>query len=879
LTQLGLASSIRYIQRLGSLDHIRDCKSTEVIGALPPSFSGSQMARISDSLTAFPQTAGFDLDTLKSRLRVLEWDVPGVPKTAYQVLVTIWQSAFDVAQKLARKHRVPVVTVIRNLVAESCEADLRAYHYWLSFLANRELVTDTVLLNVANDLVGSTVPPEEDMIQALVGRKRISKKIRNTFTVENADPKSGIKIDRSLKALAAHDFSDGALMEWLVQRVHLSTSLQDRVLDALRDHSGALEKEAPADPALLRKIDRLPCIPARALLSFWARPIHKRGDYVLRTSSENRAHLLALLAPTDWSHVLVVTPFKRLCNLLRILPEETKEGALSGCVDFFDRQDVHPYLVKVCVLASDETHLVAHLDGVVKQVVWCQWDSALCQKWAQVLKCLLFGKKSYGPRLARAMSANILGHLGDGQRKIVRRALLKLRAELPDLYKESFLALVREQSQVVNDVFTEKEIQEDVSTFYRSSDVPPGFLALKGYPQRAWIGFLKSFKHEIPQGLVHTLNSASDGVLLEAALIRPDVFAAQAIVRLPLERMLVEAFKLPELASEVSLRTTTAQRLALVEFVRERWHKHPSIAAAYEVALTYSLVDARYLKWLAFDLKRKDSRPGHRFDHLYRTYRLPKKSGGHRVITVPEDPLKRLQRRMLDAGLSAMPLSPAVTGFRTGVSIVENARPHVGKDMVVNVDIDAFFPSTGYEQILKVCQRLPGLSIPAAKLVADICSYQGALPTGAPTSPSIANLVLGRFDRALLTASKKYDITYTRYADDLTFSGNGDTHKIIPFAQKLLKEYGYVLSAKKTNIFRKGRRQVVTGLVVNETVNLPRRLRRRLRAAIHHRVTGRTPHWHEREMHDAELLGRLAFLNQITPGKADKLRMRLNPGV
>ena len=146
-----------------------------------------------------------------------------------------------------------------------------------------------------------------------------------------------------------------------------------------------------------------------------------------------------------------------------------------------------------------------------------------------------------------------------------------------------------------------------------------------------------------------------------------------------------------------------------------------------------------------------------------------------------------------------MPLSPAVTGFRTGVSIVENARPHVGKDMVVNVDIDAFFPSTGYEQILKVCQRLPGLSIPAAKLVADICSYQGALPTGAPTSPSIANLVLGRFDRALLTASKKYDITYTRYADDLTFSGNGDTHKIIPFAQKLLKEYGYVLSAKKTN--------------------------------------------------------------------------------
>jgi retron-type reverse transcriptase len=301
------------------------------------------------------------------------------------------------------------------------------------------------------------------------------------------------------------------------------------------------------------------------------------------------------------------------------------------------------------------------------------------------------------------------------------------------------------------------------------------------------------------------------------------------------------------------------------------------ITAAYEVALAFSLEHARYLAWLArrVVIPDQDGRgAGRQFDDLYRTYELPKKAGGTRTITAPYDNLKRLQRQLLTRGLLHIPVHRSAHGFRAGRSVLTNALPHVRQPLVVNVDIRAFFPSTPYAAIVDVCSKLAGgrLSPAAVRLVADICAYGGALPTGAPTSPAIANIILAPVDRALSRAAARWRIRYTRYADDLTFSGRGEVHRIIPFVKRLLAEHGYEIDDSKTNLFRQGRRQMVTGLVVNQKPNLPRRLRRRLRAAVHRRLRGLPATWHDRPMGDDELAGRLAVLNLVQPEEARRLR-------
>jgi retron-type reverse transcriptase len=317
----------------------------------------------------------------------------------------------------------------------------------------------------------------------------------------------------------------------------------------------------------------------------------------------------------------------------------------------------------------------------------------------------------------------------------------------------------------------------------------------------------------------------------------------------------------------------------MIPWVRKNWRSKPTLAVAYELALAFSLRNSRYFvalcttRWQSVE---KD-RGGHAFDHLYRTYSLPKKSGGSRLVTVPNDNLKHLQRRILRNGFDKVLMHSAAHGFKSGCSILTNATPHVGKACVVNVDIESFFPSTRYPLIFKACSQLMDgdLSEGARHVLADICSFDGGLPTGAPTSPAIANLVLRSADASIAKAAIDNGIAYTRYADDLTFSGETNTIKILPFVKRILTQLGYQLKEKKTNIFRRGRRQMVTGLVVNDKLNLPRYIRRRLRAAVHQKTKDGNPQWQGYPMSSQELLGRLAFLNLVQPHEAQALKLKM----
>ena len=382
----------------------------------------------------------------------------------------------------------------------------------------------------------------------------------------------------------------------------------------------------------------------------------------------------------------------------------------------------------------------------------------------------------------------------------------------------------------------------------------------------------------IPGAMRRYLESRDDLFKL-AFKLAPTAFWRVARNRYGLEELLKTAFRYPKLALDLEKRTSREQLRATIPWVRETWNTKPTLSAAYEVAVSFSLADAGFLVALGKELRPPfdDDRCGTAFDRYYRTYELPKKAGGTRIITVPPTALKRLQRRLLDNGFDEIPLHPSAMGFRKGLSIKDNAKKHAGKEVVANVDIHQFFPSTDYRLILRACRKLcdGGISPRAARLVAEICSYGGSLPTGAPTSPAIGNVVLRAADQAIATVADRVGVTYTRYADDLTFSGGDAAITILPFAREVLTQLNYQLDDKKTNLYRKGRRQLVTGLVVNEKPNLPRRMRRKLRAAVHSRLSGKEPYWHDQPMLDSVLMGHIAFLSLTQPEEATRYRENL----
>jgi retron-type reverse transcriptase len=253
---------------------------------------------------------------------------------------------------------------------------------------------------------------------------------------------------------------------------------------------------------------------------------------------------------------------------------------------------------------------------------------------------------------------------------------------------------------------------------------------------------------------------------------------------------------------------------------------------------------------------------GRRFDDLYTTYELPKKSGGKRIISAPAPHLKSVQRALL-ALLYEENFSDATMGFRPGKSVLDNAACHTGKNIVVNADIREFFSSTTYKQVYSLSRRLAGrkLSPMAARLFAEICCHNG--------------LILKPMDDTLTKISEKISVSYSRYADDVTFSGDSAAVWMLKPLESQLARLGYELDAKKTNIFRKGRRQTVTGAVVNEKVTLARPLRKKLRAAVHRRVNGAVPTMHGRPLSDQALKGYLAYLSMLSPEHAKPLLAKL----
>ena len=218
----------------------------------------------------------------------------------------------------------------------------------------------------------------------------------------------------------------------------------------------------------------------------------------------------------------------------------------------------------------------------------------------------------------------------------------------------------------------------------------------------------------------------------------------------------------------------------------------------------------------------------------YRKVSIPKKTGGVRMLMVPDAVLKTIQRRISDVLLAHMPVSPYATAYRFGTSTLRNAAVHVGKPVVLKLDIYHFFDSVPYSLVKEKAFPAHIYAEQIRTLLTMLCYYKDVLPQGAPSSPAIVNIVLCDLDRKIGQWCAQRGIAYTRYCDDLTFSGDFEPKDVIAFVGGQLKSLGLLLNTNKTRVQRQGQQQLVTGIIVNEKPGVPAHYRRKLRQEMYY---------------------------------------------
>ena len=218
----------------------------------------------------------------------------------------------------------------------------------------------------------------------------------------------------------------------------------------------------------------------------------------------------------------------------------------------------------------------------------------------------------------------------------------------------------------------------------------------------------------------------------------------------------------------------------------------------------------------------------------YQPVRIPKKDGSMRRLLVPDPLLKTIQRQILHQILEQLPVSSYASAYHKGASIGSNASPHVGKDVILKLDIRDFFGQIRFMDVYRLA--FPGIYFPpaAASLLAHLCCYQEYLPQGAPTSAAVSNLVMKPFDEHIGAWCEERGICYTRYCDDMTFSGDFDAGAVKRKVKHFLETLGYELNDEKTRVMSKHQRQVVTGIVVNRKPQVTREYRHNLRKELYY---------------------------------------------
>ncbi|MGG7145705.1 retron St85 family RNA-directed DNA polymerase [Clostridium butyricum] len=219
--------------------------------------------------------------------------------------------------------------------------------------------------------------------------------------------------------------------------------------------------------------------------------------------------------------------------------------------------------------------------------------------------------------------------------------------------------------------------------------------------------------------------------------------------------------------------------------------------------------------------------------NFYRKFEIPKKNGDMRKISEPLPSLKEIQYWILNEILNKIKVSKYAKAYIKGRSIKENARFHRNQKVVATLDIKDYFPSISVFKIIEVFEDI-GYSKSVSVMLANLCCLNNSLPQGAPTSAALSNIVMKDIDDLIVKYTNLHKIRYTRYADDLTFSGDFNFEELLRYVKKLFKKNGFKINSKKTRRFYRDQRQIVTGIVTNEKLQAPKEIRRNLRRDMYY---------------------------------------------
>jgi len=257
-------------------------------------------------------------------------------------------------------------------------------------------------------------------------------------------------------------------------------------------------------------------------------------------------------------------------------------------------------------------------------------------------------------------------------------------------------------------------------------------------------------------------------------------------------------------------------------------------------------------------------------ENNYKIIKIKKHNGKLRTIYQPNNILKSIQRKILKNILNNKSISKYAKAYHAGISLKDNAIPHLNKEIVLKLDIKNFFDSINFLDVYKSCFPIEYFPKQIGMLLTQLCTYYDYLPQGASTSSYISNLVMKNFDEEIGEYCNNLNISYTRYSDDMTFSGDFNPSEIIKLVRTKLYKLGLKLNNEKICVIKKGNRQSVTGINVNNKIQTSIDYRKKLRQEIYFiKKFGLSSHLKyinytgTKEAYVSSLLGRINYVLQI----------------
>lgn len=265
----------------------------------------------------------------------------------------------------------------------------------------------------------------------------------------------------------------------------------------------------------------------------------------------------------------------------------------------------------------------------------------------------------------------------------------------------------------------------------------------------------------------------------------------------------------------------------------------------------------------------------------YKIYKIKKRNGKYRTIYEPNLILKQIQKQILNNILNNKSISKYAKAYHKGIQLKDNAIPHINKEMILKLDIKDFFENISFLDIYNSCFPIEYFPKSVGMILTYLCTYDNHLTQGSPTSAYISNLVMKEFDEELGNWCNLRNISYTRYSDDMTFSGAFNPSELITKVRKMIYKLGLELNNDKIHIVYKSSSQNVTGIVVNEKMQVNVKYRNKIRQEIYYiKKFGLSSHLKKCDINiDSKrylniLYGRVLYVLQINENDKEFIKYR-----